>query len=218
MCVNYVFCVVFDCWITNEGRWRCQTIFGRPDIAKVMQLLDDDERHRVVARILHLPPGVVSRLWRSYQDTGEYTRRQGQGCSRVTTILQDRFLILVFRRNHTNTAKALEIDFCRATAVHFPDQIVRNKLLYDGMRARRPARCSVLTAPHRAVRFNFALQHQNWQNRHWMPIFFTDESSFTESTNDCRARMWKSQGERYADCNIVEVDRYDGGSLWSGPR
>ena len=32
-----------------------------------------------------------------------------------------------------------------------------------------------------------------------------DESSFTVSTNDRRARVWRLHGERYADDNIVEV-------------
>ena len=42
------------------------------------------------------------------------------------------FSILFARHNHMSrpTAKALEIDFCHATEVHFPDQIVRNKLHY----------------------------------------------------------------------------------------
>ena len=88
--------------------------------------------------------------------------RQGQGRYRVTTPLQDRVLILLSRRNHMSTDKALEIDFCRATEVHFPDQIVRNKLHYDGMRARRPTQGPVLAAQHSAVRFNFPRQHQNW--------------------------------------------------------
>ena len=147
----------------HDGRWCCQTIFGCPDIARVMQQLEDGERLRVVARRLHLPPSVVGRLWRIYKETGEFTRRQGQGLSRVTTTLQYRFLILLSRRNHRSTAKALEVvDFCRASEVHFSDQIVRNKLHHDGMRAKRPARCPVLTAQHRAVRFNVDRQHQNW--------------------------------------------------------
>ena len=41
----------FDCWMTLDGRWCCQTICGRPDIARSMQLLDDGVQHRVVARI-----------------------------------------------------------------------------------------------------------------------------------------------------------------------
>ena len=110
ICVNYVFGVVFDCWVTHDGRCCCQKTFGHPDIARVMQLLEDGERFRVVAQILHLPQSVVGQLWRSYQETGEYTRRQGQGRSRVTTTRQGSFLVLLYRRNHMSTAKALEID------------------------------------------------------------------------------------------------------------
>ena len=120
-----------------------------------MQLPEDGERLRLVARRRSLPPSVVDRLWKSYQETGEYTRRQGQGRSRMKTPMQDRFLVLLSRRNRTSTAKALAIVLCRATEVHLPDQIVRNKLHYDGMRARRPAQGPVLTAQHRSVRFNF---------------------------------------------------------------
>ena len=96
--------------MTHDDRWCCQTIFGRLNIARVMQLLEDGERLRVVALRLHLPPTIVGQQWRSYQETGEYIRRLGQGRSRVTTTLQDLFIILLFRRNHMSTAKALEID------------------------------------------------------------------------------------------------------------
>ena len=102
----------------------------------------------------------------------------------MITPMQERCLVFLSRRNHMSTAKSLEIDICRATEVHLPDQIVRHIPHYDGMRARRPAQGPVLTAHHRAVQFNFVRQHQNWQSRHWMPVLFTDESRFTESTND----------------------------------
>ena len=130
----------------------------------------------------------------------------------MKTTIQGRCPVLLSRRNHTSTTKTLEIDFCRATEIHLPDQIVRNKLHSDGTRARRPAQGPVLTAQHREVLFKFARQHQNWQIRHCRAILHTDESKLTESTNDRRARVWRPQVERYADCNIVEVHRYDGGS------
>ena len=130
----------------------------------------------------------------------------------MVTPMQDRFLVLLSRCNHMSTAKTLEIDICHATEVHLPDQIVRYRLHYDVMRARRPVQGPVLTAQHCSVRFNFVRQHQNWQSRHWRPVLFTYESSFTESTNDRRAMVWRPQGESYADGNIVEVERYDGGS------
>ena len=83
----------------------------------------------------------------------------------MITPMQDRFIVLLSRRNHMSTAKALGIDFCRATEVQLPDQIVRYRLHYDVMRAR--AQGPVLTAQHREVRFNFVRQYQIWQSRYW---------------------------------------------------
>ena len=42
-------------------------MFGSAGVARVMQLIGDGERLRVVARRLDMSPIVVSRLWRSYQ-------------------------------------------------------------------------------------------------------------------------------------------------------
>ena len=62
MCGNYVSCVVFDCWMTRDGPWCCQMICGRPDVASVMQLLEDGERLRVIPNRVYLPPSFVDRL------------------------------------------------------------------------------------------------------------------------------------------------------------
>ena len=62
--------------MVTDSRWCSRTIVRPSDVARVMQLLKDDERLSVVARRLDVPPSVVSRLWRSYQETGEYTRNR----------------------------------------------------------------------------------------------------------------------------------------------
>ena len=145
---------------------------------------------------------------------GRVHQETGSSRSRVTTPRQDRFLVFVYRRNHMSTARALEINFRCAAVVHLPDQTVRNRLNDDCTRAGRPARSQVLIEEHRAVRINFAREHQNRHLRQWRPVLFRDDNISTDSTNDRAARVWIRQGEQYADCNIVEVDRYDGGSSW----
>ena len=76
-CASFWFSVsFFDCWMAIDGRWCCWTIVGPCDVARIMQLLEDDERLRVVARRLDVSPSVVIRLWISYQETGEYTRNR----------------------------------------------------------------------------------------------------------------------------------------------
>ncbi len=76
-CASFWFSVsFFDCCMAIDGRWCCRTTVGLSDVARIMQLLEDDERLRVVARRLDVSPSVVIRLWIRYQETGEYTRNR----------------------------------------------------------------------------------------------------------------------------------------------
>ena len=117
-----------------------------------------------------------------------------------------------------STARALQNDLQQATGVNASEKTIRNRLHEGGLRAWRPLVGSVLTAWHRVAWLAFAIEHQNWQVRLWRSVLFTDESRFTLSTCDRCKRVWKSGGECYAACNIVQHDRFGGGSVmvWEG--
>ena len=187
-------------------------------VAQAVQLVQDGTPVREVARRFGVSPSTVSRLWTRFRETGLYTRRPGQGRRRLTTPRQDRYLRVRVGRHRRSTAQDLQEDLRRATGVRVSDQTVRNRLHGAGLRARRPLRAVPLTAAHRAARLQFAQDHRNWQLRHWRPVLFTDESRYTLSSCDGRDRTWRRVGERYQPDNIVEHDRFGGGSVmvWGG--
>ncbi|KAI4898896.1 hypothetical protein NFI96_004812 [Prochilodus magdalenae] len=104
------------------------------------------------------------------------------------------------------------------TAVNVSDQTIRNRPHEGGLRARRPVVGPVLTGQHRRARLAFATEHQNHQIRHRCLVLFTGESRVYLSTCDRRDRLWRRRGECYAACNIVQHDRFGGGSVmaWGG--
>jgi hypothetical protein len=64
----------------------------------------------------------------------------------------------------------------------------------------------------------FALDHRDWQLRHWTPVLFTDEPRFRLTRCDGRVRVYRRPGERYTAANVQEVDRFGRGSVmvWAG--
>jgi transposase len=182
-------------------------------VARAVVLIQHGHSIRHVSRDLRVSPSVIQRLWNRFRETGQYVRRAAQGRNRKTTQNQDRFLVLSSLRKRIATARDLLNDLRRAHGIEISDQTVRNRLKEAKLKPRRPVPAPRLTQHHKEARMRFALDHRDWQLRHWTPVLFTDEPRFGLARCDGRVRVYRRPGERYTAATVQEVDRFGGGSV-----
>lgn len=173
---------------------------------------------RDVAQEFNVHPSTICRLWNRFRTTGNVSDRQRSGRPRKTTVRQDRFIVTTSRRNRFMAAPRVAEELHRATGVRLCGQSVRNRLRSANLRARRPLTAVPLTQRHRQTRIAWANTHRRWIQRQWNEVLFTDESRFNVDFADGRLRVWRRRNERFDPENIIQRDRYGGGSVmvWGG--
>ena len=183
------------------------------EVAQEIQLLENGVRQVEVAKQFAVSQSVVSRLYHRYQQTGLYQDRPRAGRTRALIALQDRYLRTTALRNRLNLARSLRNSLQNATGVHVSVQTVWNSLHADGLNARRPAVVPRLTPRRRQMRMTFCHAHVDWNTDAWSCVLSSDESRFCVTLNDRCQRVWRTCGERFAECAIVEHDRFGGPSV-----
>ena len=143
-------------WVRNMSILRLCIILGFIVTSYgVRRFLEGDEvAQRIIAERFDVSRSVVARLWRRYQETGEFTRREGEGRHRLPSKKEDQYLRNLALRNLQYTARRLHIDFQHAIGQRISDQTMRNRLHEGNLRARRPARGPILARQYRARRYN----------------------------------------------------------------
>ena len=171
-----------------------------------------------VSRHFNVHASTISRLRTRYLLTGNVSDRPRSGRPRKTTPREDRYIVTSSRRSRFTSSRKLAQRLRNVTGTRISDMTVRNRLHAARLRARRPYVGVPLTARHRQARVQWARAHRRWVCRQWQEVLFTDESRFNVSFSDGRVRVWRRKGERLDAANVIERDRYGGGSVmvWGG--
>ena len=90
-------------------------------------------------------------------------------------------------------------------------QTVRNRFAMNSLRARRPYLGTVLTDRFPRDRLQWTDRYINWTRQDWWMVLFSDESRFALFSSDGRIRVYRRRAERYADCCILQRDRFGSG-------
>ena len=121
---------------------------------------------------------IVARLWRRYQETSEFSRREGHGRQRMMSQRKDRYLRNIALRNQQYTTRRLQIEFQHTISQRISDLTIGNRLHEGDLSARRPARGHIIIKQHHARRYDIPQEHQNRRLQGWRSGLFTAERRF----------------------------------------
>lgn len=188
------------------------------EAVQAVTLVGEGRSFRYVARVLGVHHTTIIRVVQRFRETGTHARRPGQGRHRATSQRDDDFLRLNILRDRTSTSRSLNDLIREVRHVHISDRTVRRRFHEANLRSRRPATGPLLTRQHRVDRFRFARQYVGWNLNDWRRVLFTDETRIALRSPDGRSRVWRREGERFAQACISPREPFAGGSFmfWGG--
>ncbi|GFV67212.1 paired domain-containing protein [Trichonephila clavipes] len=90
---------------------------------RIVQMLKSSRSQTEVSQILNVDQSVISRLWQRFQRTRDVTRQLISRRPRVTTLRQNRYLVISARRQRSSTDRALGSTLTVATGIQFRDKL-----------------------------------------------------------------------------------------------
>ena len=190
--------------LTNSLRWRA---VGWME----MGLSQADSARRL--NVSQCKLSVVQRQWNQFQTIDSVSKRSVPGRSWITTPAKGRYLELSARRKRITAVSQLVADNFVASGRRISATTVRRHLHNAYMYAKRPSVCVPLNGRHRVARLRWAREHVSWARQQWASVLFTDESQFTLQSDSGRVLVWREQGTRYNQHNIVERHSFGSGGI-----
>lgn len=185
---------------------------------RAIGMLNAGRRPAYVAIHFGVHVKTIRRLRNRFQQTGSVRHLPRSGRPRVTTRRQD----VNIRTSHLRDRLKTATSTARATIGTHNRRIhartVQRRLKEVGVKARRPYVGPILPARNRRQRLQWAREHVRWTRQQWRNVLFSDETRVSVSSHDGRQRVYRRRHERFADCCVVQADRYGGGSkmFWGG--
>jgi len=121
---------------------------------------------------------TITKLIQRYNDTGPVKDRQRPGRQRVTSVRQDRQIVITHLRDRLRMATHTARDTIGVFNRRISASTVIRRLRQAGLRTHTPFRGNVLTPNRLRNRVDWCRRHVIWTQRDWQTVLFSDESRF----------------------------------------
>lgn len=168
---------------------------------------------REIARRLNIPPSTVSDTILRKDQTGSNRDRSRSGRPRVTSKAEDKYIVVVSKRNRRITAPEIQGQFNAHHGNKISLTTVKRRLRAANLCGRIAIKKPLLRRGNKQKRLKWAQVHKNWTVEDWKRVLWTDESKFEVFGQRRRVYVRRSVSEKmHPDCVIPTV-KHGGGSV-----
>lgn len=141
------------------------------------------------------------------------SNKPGQGRSKRTTPVQDRYLVQICKRNRSAGSREIASEWSSTLGKSISASTTRRRLVEHGLKSytkkRRPYRNKLQTKK----RFEWCKNYVNWTERDWNRVVFSDESHFELINRKNRSFVRRTMQEKEQPFCFQSRTQGGGGSV-----
>lgn len=173
---------------------------------------------REISKKMNVPKTTVAYTIKRYRETGSNSNRPCIGRPRMTTIQEDRSILLVSKRNRRLTAQEITAGFNSGHNKEISVDTVKRRLRSADLFGRIAVRKPMLRSQNKKKRLLWAQKHSNWTTEDFKKVLWTDESKFEVFGSNRRIYVRRSKNEKMMLNCLAPTVKHGGGSVmvWGG--
>ncbi|KAG2467810.1 TCB1 transposase, partial [Polypterus senegalus] len=178
----------------------------------IFKLRKQKKRIRETATKLRVAKSTVWYILRKKASTGELSNTKSPGCPRKTTVVDDRRIISMVKRNPFTTANQVN-NTLQGVGVLISKSTIKRRL-HESKYRGCTARCKpLISLKNRMARLDFAKEHLKKPAQFWKNILWTDETKINLYQNDGKKKVWRRRGTAHYPKHTTSSVKHSGGSV-----
>ena len=166
---------------------------------------------RKISKILKIPYSTVQYTITHYSDDVKSVPQSGR--PKILDEDNQKKLKVVVNKNNRLSADQIKEKFVETSGVEVSTKTIRRNLHKLGIHSRVAAVKPLLSEKQREERLKWCLEKRSWGIRKWKSVIWSDESRFTVFRSDGPCRVWRKNGGRYDDENLVPSVKHGGSGI-----
>ncbi|EXX50494.1 hypothetical protein RirG_270280 [Rhizophagus irregularis DAOM 197198w] len=173
---------------------------------------------RTIAKQLGCGKTTVNDILKRLRETHSLTPKKQTGRPPLLNSPAQQKLKSFIKENNENRrlcSKKIATTWTVQTKQPISRNTIRRNLKKVGLTACVPRRKPAMTEAHCQARLEWAYEHENWTERKWKRVLFSDESTFTQFQQGRQGMVWREPGEELnPDCISVTVKHSPSKMFW----